>query len=170
MTTNFNSLHAFAAFLISSNKKREDDLVRGLEQAGRVIRRKAKSKFGKYQKSEGPFPMWKPLALATVESRARAGATPNEPLLVDGKLRESIDLEVDRDSLTLAVGSTSDIMVYQELGTDKIPPRPVLGPAALQSAARIRKILGAAAVAGLLPKDYTGAPGGPDSTDYESNI
>jgi hypothetical protein len=37
-------------------------------------------------------------------------------------------------------------MVYQELGTDRIPPRPVLGPAAYKNKDKIERILGEAVV------------------------
>jgi hypothetical protein len=48
-----------------------------------------------------------------------------------------------------AVGSTSEIAVYQELGTEKIPPRPFLGPAAFKNKDRIEAMLGQAVVNAL---------------------
>jgi len=44
-------------------------------------------------------------------------------------------------------------MVYQELGTETIPPRAVLGPAAIHNKDRIEIILGSAVIAGLIGKD-----------------
>lgn len=59
--------------------------------------------------------------------------------------------------LDAVIGSEQDVMTYQELDTVNIPPRPVLGPAALQNRRTIERILGhatASAIAGTksLPK------------------
>lgn len=145
----FNSLGAFALHLAQTHINEQKSLERGLEKVAKAIEESAKSQFGTYQRRAGPFGAWPTLAESTQEDRARHGFSPDEPLLRTGELRESISHEVK--GLNAVVGSTSDVMVYQELGTAKIPPRPVLGRAAVRRKKLIKKILGDAAVEGLLP-------------------
>lgn len=87
---------------------------------------RAKSKFGHYPETI----KWPELADATKTDRVRKGFSENDPLLRDGTLRDSIEFVVSGSSAV--VGSTSEIMLYQEKGTYKtgwsgkgIPPRPV---------------------------------------------
>lgn len=151
----FGSLAHFAAHLV----KLEADVAmaahHGLKQVAREIEKTAKSKFGVYQQVISDFDAWEPLTEATQADRVRQGYPPNEPLLRSGSLRNSVNHEVR--GLDAAIGSKSDVMVHQELGTVKIPPRPVLGPAAIQNRRKIKKLLGqatASAMAGTqsLPK------------------
>lgn len=122
-------------------------LHHALEKCAKLIEVTAKSEFGTYQPEVGPFPDWPELAESTQEARSRAGFTPNDPLLVTGKLRDSIHHETN--GLEAVIGSTSDIMPYHEFGTASIPPRPVLGPAAFRNKKHIQRILGKAVVDGL---------------------
>jgi HK97 gp10 family phage protein len=115
-----------------------------LDKAARIIEKDAKAQMGKYQGEAGPFNAWTELADSTKKDRVRQGFTENDPLVRTDALAESISREVH--GLEAAVGSTSDVMVYQELGTDRIPPRPVLGPAAYKNKDKIERILGEAVV------------------------
>lgn len=123
-------------------------LHRGLERCAQAIERTAKAEIGNYQPGIGPFPEWAELADMTKADRVRKGYTENDPLERTRALEESISHQTI--GLESAVGSDSDVMVYQEVGTSTIPPRPVLGPAALRNKGLIQKTLGAAAVEGLL--------------------
>lgn len=98
-----------------------------LDRVAAAIEQTAKDEFGIYQPAVGSFRAWSQLADATKAERVRLGFTENDPLLRTGELRDSIGHEVE--GMEAAIGSTSDVMVYQELGTSRIPPRPVLGPA-----------------------------------------
>lgn len=147
--SSFTSLGAFGLHLASLHTKEQKSLERGLETAAKAVEESAKSQFGTYQKAAGPFPAWPALAESTQKDRAEHGFSPNEPLLRTGELRDSISHQVQ--GLTAAVGSTSEVMVYQELGTPTIPPRPVMGPAAVRRKKLIKKIIGEAAIEGLLP-------------------
>jgi HK97 gp10 family phage protein len=118
-----------------------------LDRAAAVIEADAKGQIGTYQQQAGPFNAWPELAESTQKDRERKGFTPNDPLLRSGELRDSISREISDDEA--AVGSTSDVMVYQELGTPTIPPRPVLGPAAFKNKDKIERILGEAVVHAL---------------------
>jgi len=145
----FNSLGAFALHISSLQARQQHAAEKGLKKVAQAIEKTAKSEFGVYQPAVGPFSEWAPLAESTQEERLRLGFTPDDPLLRTGQLKNSISHEVH--GTEAAVGSPSDVMVAQELGTPRIPPRPVLGPAAIRNKQLILKTLGQAAVEGLLP-------------------
>ena len=121
---------------------------KALERVAVKVERDAKAEFGVYQGAVGPFPAWAELAESTQQERARLGYAPNDPLLRDGTLRDSISHHVEE--LEAEIGSDSDIMEYQEFGTSKMPPRPVLGPALERNHEVIVKELGGAVVDGLI--------------------
>jgi HK97 gp10 family phage protein len=64
------------------------------------------------------------------------------PWLGRGALRDSIATE--SDATGAVIGSTSDVAVYQELGTRRDPPRPFLAPAAAAQAETVAEAIGAA--------------------------
>ncbi|EFU5258246.1 hypothetical protein HT767_004505 [Salmonella enterica] len=109
-----------------------------------LIRDRAKHKIGHYQDASGPFNAWAPLADSTEAEKARLGAPLGAPLLRHGGLYASIEDRVQTDGLeaVATVGTPSVIGVYQEQGTDRIPPRPFLGPAALESGKPIAELAG----------------------------
>ena len=65
-----------------------------------------------------------------------------------GALRDSISHETH--GLEPVVGSDSDVMVYQEMGTQSIAPRPVLRLAAARKGRDVVKIAGDGVVAKLI--------------------
>lgn len=145
--SDFADLALFAEHLLSRGATTLAALHDGLERAAVIIERTAKDEIGVYQPATGSFPAWAPLAESTVEDRVSKGYSANEPLLRDGTLRDSISHETK--GLEAVIGSTSDIAAYQEFGTETIPPRPFIGPAAFVNKDNIQKLIGAAAVAGL---------------------
>ncbi|EON13155.1 bacteriophage-like protein [Pandoraea sp. SD6-2] len=147
----FGDLASFAAHLGTMAAATDRSLHHGLKKVAVVIEKRAETKFGHYQTSVGPFSAWAPLAEATKADRVASGFTPDDPLLRTGSLRDSIGHQVSH--LEAIIGSPDDRMVWQELGTDKIPPRPVLGPAAVESKKEIERIVAGAAVSGLLGGD-----------------
>lgn len=144
----FGSFGQFAMHLATLQAGVALELHRGLKRVAVAVDQTAKSEFGEYQPAIGPFPAWAPLAEATKTERERLGYAPDEPLRRSGELRDSVGNEVSGHEA--AVGSTSDVMVWQELGNDTIPPRPVLGPALERNHELIRRVLGRALVTGLL--------------------
>lgn len=118
-----------------------------LAHAEKVLVTEAKAEFGVYQAGAGPFGAWPELAEATKEDRVAKGFTENDPLLRTGGLRDSIVSEKDATSVT--VGSEDPVMAYQELGTAKIPPRPVLGIALFKHIDGLVESLGALTYAGI---------------------
>lgn len=125
-----------------------------LEKAAKLVEKRAKEKIGEYQDQAGPFIAWPDLAESTKADRARQGFPEDEPLLRTGEMRDSIEHTVGNGEAQ--VGSNSDIAVYQELGTQHIPPRSFLGGAVVDEMDRIIKIVGDDAVAALVGKGVHG--------------
>lgn len=97
---------------------------------GESIEKSAKEKIGYLQIGADEFESWEPLAESTIADKERQGylfKADGNPLYRTGELKESISFVFNAISQILYVGSTSDIMVYQEFGTVHIPPRSVLG-------------------------------------------
>lgn len=144
----FGSLGSFGMYLLEAATAEVVALEAGLAKVAEHVEKVAKSEFGEYQPGVGAFPAWTELADSTKAQRVALGYSENDPLLRSGELRDSIGHEVA--GLEAVIGSTSDVMVYQELGTHTIPPRPVLGPAAIRSEKVIQRMIGEAAVLGIL--------------------
>jgi hypothetical protein len=129
----FKSLTTFANFLqrTIANYPREEK--KALNFIGVHLVEKAKESIGHLQKGAGPFQTWPELSPFTVEDKLKKGFIFNDeanPLLRTGEMRDSITHSVSPQRLT--VGSNSEILIYQELGTtmhgqEHIPPRSVLG-------------------------------------------
>jgi HK97 gp10 family phage protein len=159
----FGSLAAFASHLVTLQATVALEAHKGLKEVAEAITKTAKGEIGSYQQAIGPFPAWAQLAGATVADRVAKGYTPDDPLLRDGKMRDSISNGVSGHEAV--IGSDSNIAVYQELGTDKIPPRPFLGPAVIHNHEAIKRILGAALARGIL-----GGGPIPASLGYDESI
>lgn len=144
----FNSITSFIGHLTTLAAAETLSLHNGLKKAAVAIERTAKAEIGTYQGEVGPFPGWVELADNTKADRVAKGFTENDPLKRSGGLEKSISHEIS--GLEAVIGSDSDVMVYQELGTPNIPPRAVLGPAAIRNKDLILKTLGQAAAEGLL--------------------
>jgi HK97 gp10 family phage protein len=144
----FDGLDAFASHLALMQVAVKARVHAGLESALVVIEKDAKDQIGHYQPEVGEFPAWAPLAASTEAAKARLGAPANAPLLRHGGLYASIGHEAQGDEG--AVGSTDPTMVFHEFGTSKMAPRPVFGPAAIKSQAKVEAILGHALVEGLM--------------------
>lgn len=132
------------------------ELHHGIERVAVRIEKTAKAQIGTYQEAVGPFPGWPELAEATKDDRLRKGFTENDPLLRTGQRRDDITHAVD--GLEAVIGTpenapTAKIAVWEEFGTSREPARPVLGPAAFRSREAIQKLVGAAAVSGLIGSD-----------------
>ncbi len=146
--TSFDSLAAFVVAIPGMEAKVHAQFEKGMKKVALKVEQTAKNQIGAYQKAIGPYPEWEELADVTRADRLRKGYTEDDPLLRSGELRDSIRHTVR--GLEAEIGSDSDIAVYQELGTEDIPPRPFLGPAVDHNHNAIKKILGGAVVKGLL--------------------
>jgi hypothetical protein len=123
---------------------------KGLERAAKLIAETARDNIGNYQGEVGPFAEWQELSGATLEGfdHPKAGWIPGKrklgyategednPLLRDGKLRESIGYRVE--GLHAEIGSPLQLAVWQEEGTPDalfpIPARSFLGAAGYRKA------------------------------------
>jgi len=143
----FSSFGSFAVHLVEREVVTVATLHMGLKRVAAAIEKTAKEEIGEYQPEVPPFPAWAPLAESTIDNRVAQGYSPDEPLLRTGDLRDSISHQVE--GLEAAIGSDSEIALYQELGTKTIPPRPFLGPAAIRNEQLTLKTVGAAAVHGI---------------------
>lgn len=99
---------------------------------GHELVKEAQDSIGHIQDGAGPFETWSPLAESTKADKERLGYVFNadyNPLLRTGEMRDSIDFDfvASKGYSKLRLGAKSEIMVYQELGTARIPPRSVLG-------------------------------------------
>lgn len=151
MTREFGSLGEMATHMAGMAVRMYVQEQAGLERALRVIEKKAKSEFGVYQPSTGPFPAWPELAETTKDDRLRHGYTENDPLLRSGALRASSSHEVQ--GLEGVAGSKDPVMAYQEFGTPTIPARPVWGPAEIQTRDTVARILAAVVINGIAGGD-----------------
>lgn len=155
------SLTGFAAVIgemaVAAHKVSEASM----ERAARVVEKEAKDSIGTYQDKSGPFVGWAELADSTKADRVRQGFSENDPELRTGDLRASIEHTIVRSRLgdvEAEVGSNSDVMVYQELGTAKMPPRSILGSAAVRKEREVVEIIGGGLVAALIGEEvYQGS-------------
>ena len=103
-----------------------------LEKIASKVEKDAKELLGSYHPGMGPIAGWAPLKEFTMDERSRKGYPANEPLLVTGEMRDSIEHTVETHDAE--VGSNDDVAVVQEMGNDVIPPRSFLGLAAIRKA------------------------------------
>lgn len=146
------SFSAFARAIEKAATELEAAYAATMEAGAVLVETTAKAEIGHYQREDmGPFAQWDELKAATKRAHARAiekgeaasDAGEDTPLLLTGELRDS--LKHESTARQFVVGSESQIMVYQELGTPEgIPPRPVLGPAMYRSAETIANMIGKA--------------------------
>jgi hypothetical protein len=147
----FPSLESLAMHLTSSAVADLKNVKHGLEASALLIEITAKAEIGHYQPAVGPFQEWAPLAQSTEDEKARLGYPADAPLERTLALHDSITHETEEWEAT--IGSTDQVMEYQEFGTDKIPPRPVIGTALYRNLKEIQRLIGNAAVSGFVGGD-----------------
>ncbi len=123
-------------------------LHHGLERVALKIQKTAVAEIGHYQAAAGPFPEWPLLADSTENQKARDGYPADAPLLATGDMQDSIEHQVE--GLEANIGTNDEKAVYHEFGTDRMPARPFMGPAAFNNKEPIRQLIGAAVVAGFV--------------------
>lgn len=141
----FKTLEAFAKHISKVAKKYNSYESNAANFLGEILELEAKDKIGHLQDGAGPFDSWKELADSTKSDKERRGYVFNHeynPLYRTGDLKNSIGHVFNIPSRTLYLGSTDEVMIYQELGTKYIPPRSVLGLTMFQAKPDIQYIMG----------------------------
>ena len=151
MAREFDSFGALATHLLTAGPSMALALHEGLDNLGRKLVKDMEGRPGRYQPGVGPFPAWAPLSPATEDRKAALGQPAGSPLVAEGDLKASFSHETQ--GLTLVAGSKDPKMVFHEFGTSRMPPRPVVGPAGFENKDTIQKLVGAAAVVGLIGPD-----------------
>jgi hypothetical protein len=137
----FKTLDAFAKHLSTLAKDYKKYEAKAANSLGEILHLEAKDKIGHLQDGAGPFKDWKELAESTKADKERLGYVFNHeynPLYRTGELKDSISHVFNIVTRQLYLGSTDEIMVYQEFGTKYIPPRSVIGLTMYQGAADIK--------------------------------
>ena len=124
----FGSMSAFVSHLAKIPAEVTVAEHAGLQHAARMLADAAKATLGTYQAEAGPFGAWPSLAPYTQIERTRLGYTPDDPGLRSGAMRDSIMHEAGEAHAV--VGSNDPHMVDFEFGTNRQPPRSVLGATA----------------------------------------
>jgi phage gpG-like protein len=120
-------------FLIPKIKEAlEIEIQVALTEIAAKIAEDARNKIGHEQHD------WAELADATIASKEQKGEPTPDPLLATGELRDSIQFVVEGH--TAVIGSDDPVAVYQELGTETIPPRPFLSSAAAENAGLVETV------------------------------
>lgn len=145
----FDSMAEFAARLLEIAAEQELLVKHAVVRCAEIVEHEAKAEIGTYQEQAGPFIAWPELAEATKSDRLRQGFTEDDPLLRTGEMRDSLGTAISTDGLEAQIGSNDDKAVWQELGTDRIPPRSFLGGAMIRKLPEIEKTLGETVYAAL---------------------
>lgn len=146
----------------------EKHLQGGLERVLVHIEENARNQVGHYQAAVGPFPAWAPLAASTEASKAAMGFPSDAPLLAAGAMLASFGHEVS--GMEGVAGAKDPKAVFHETGTSRMPPRPVWGPAAFNTRGDIEKILGHAAMGGIVGPGGSNAGAPIDPYRYQIRI
>jgi hypothetical protein len=140
-------LDMFAREMSFASAKIAAEIEIGFHIIVKEIEETAKEEIGVYQPAVGPFEAWAPLAESTKADRVRTGYTEDDPLERSGELKNSIESEVV--GLAGIVGTKSEIGLWQEMGTDRIPPRPFIGPAYVRKIDPLMNAIGLAITKGF---------------------
>jgi len=153
------SLLGFAEHLAAITGEMVHAEHEALEHAAIVVEREAKAAVGAYQEESGPFVAWAELADSTKADRAAKGYAEDEPELRTGEMRDSIEHRVTMEVLGESyadIGSDSQILEWQELGTEKMPPRSILGGAAARKEKEVVGILASGVISALIGEEVVG--------------
>lgn len=147
----FSTPADFAHFLRQAAAHSRKGQEEGLRKASEIFAEEAKAEIGHYQGAAGPFEAWPTLADTTLNGYTTDGgkhfpgkielgySPPDNPLLREGDLRSSIGSAHDEHHAV--VGSDSQIAVWQELGTKRMPARSFLGRAVFVKVKEAMKVI-----------------------------
>jgi hypothetical protein len=139
MAVHHMSLAGFIAHIEKAASEMHRHEHEAMKKAAKLVEHEAKGALGRYQDAVGPFAAWEELADRTKNERVQLGFTENDPGLRDGTMRDSIGHVVGHREAV--IGSNDENLVWFELGTDKQPPRSVLGAALARKAEEVAVII-----------------------------
>jgi hypothetical protein len=148
------SLAGFIGHLAHFQHRLHEASHHAMKHVGEIVEAEAKREVGTYQDAAGPFAGWAELAEATKVDRVSKGFTENDPGLRTGEMRDSISHVADHEEAV--IGSNDDKLVWFELGTEKQPPRSVLGTAVIHKEHDLARIVGGSVVTALIGRDVFG--------------
>ncbi|NPU23934.1 hypothetical protein [Bradyrhizobium denitrificans] len=118
----------------------------GLDKVGSLALSLAAEYPGHYQ------PGWAPLAESTLKDKTAKGFAVPSPLKRTGQMAASFAKELVPTELTVVIGSPEKVALWQEMGTSRIPPRPVAAKAMRNAIPYAADVFGEIAVALLMGK------------------
>jgi hypothetical protein len=131
------SLNGLAMHLHRNVQNYHREVHNELEKVGRLVQGAAKQVIGTYNYG------WPQLAAMTQADRLRQGYAANDPLLRTGELRASIGYTMGKiGDGWVEIGSNNKKAVWQELGTDRIPPRSFLAESVIHNEKLIVNLIG----------------------------
>ena len=141
----YKSFGELARKLQDCTKNLEITIGAAMEESAVIVEVAAKEEIGHYQRENmgderGRWEDWAELKDSTKADRLRSGYTENDPLERSGEMRDSIQHVALPKSF--AVGSSSQILLWQELGTEHIQPRSVLALSLFRNTKIILSIIG----------------------------
>jgi len=140
------TLTEFANQLEASIATIKPRLEIGLDKVGTLAQTLAAEYPGHYQ------PGWAPLAASTLRDKEKKGFPVPSPLLRTGEMAGSYRKELVPEALAVVVGSPEKVALWQEMGTSRIPPRPVLSLAMRNAIPYAKEVFAGIAVAVLSGK------------------
>lgn len=145
------NLAEFTRALEGAQQRHTAAREQALRAAAVLVRDEAKALIGTEDEA------WPPLADSTIEEKQRLGFTGKvsgtDPLLRTGEYRASIQVG-DVTPEHSFVGTDDPIARFQEFGTSRIPPRPVIGTAIFREEEKIKATIGEAMIMNLRGREH----------------
>jgi len=116
----------------------------GVKKGAHLLQQEIEVELGTYQEAIGPYEAWQDLAERTKTERVKAGYTEDDPLRASGELAGTFGSRVEGNRAS--VGSDDPVAIYQENGTEKIPPRSAIGGAAMRMQDKVAETIAEHAV------------------------
>lgn len=147
-------------FLAEAAGAYRTQLIPVLQQMGRMAVEEIKNEIGNYQSAIGPYPATAQLSPVTLDIKTRQGlglnGNPDTPLWATGDFWADVSFQVDPGSLSVEIGTNKFYIVYTELGTGTMPPRPIFGPATLRIAPQLGAVAASGSFAGIFGGVWSG--------------
>jgi hypothetical protein len=129
------NLSEFENALVQIERRLVPELYIALQKIGEATKDVARTLPGVEQSG------WPALAESTIADKMKKGFPVPSPLKRTGEMAESYSSELRPGQLAVAIGSPEKKALWHELGTSRMPPRPVLAKAMREILPFARKAL-----------------------------